>query len=102
MTEQATAADDVTEQTLILSEVEYVAMRGAMLTAIAVLNAVGNHLDARGYEEVLGRIDGRWDAEYEARRAVATCDVCGEDEHTPEQLADCIDSALGPGRQEEE
>ncbi len=27
---------------------------------------------------------------------VAVCDVCGQDEHTPEQLAACIDSALAP------
>lgn len=29
---------------------------------------------------------------------VATCDVCGLVEHTPEELRDCIDSALGPVR----
>jgi hypothetical protein len=25
---------------------------------------------------------------------VATCDVCGNDEHTPSELAECINSAL--------
>lgn len=30
----------------------------------------------------------------------AVCDVCGHDVHTPAELADCIDSALAPVRDE--
>lgn len=33
---------------------------------------------------------------------LATCDNCGWVEHTPEQLAECIDSMLGPGREPDE
>ena len=46
------------------------------------------------------REDGqRWcrDHYLAAREGVATCDVCGKIEHTPEELAACISSAIGPG-----
>jgi hypothetical protein len=32
----------------------------------------------------------------------AVCMACGQDEHTPEQLADCIASVLAPPREEVE